>query len=127
MGKIERFEDIKAWQKARILVREIYKVSNAGGATSAEEFIHNFALKGQMRKSAISVVSNIAEGFARETDKEFIRFLYIAHASIAELEAQLYVALDIGYIKKEEFDLLYTHCHETSKMIMGLIKYLRRG
>lgn len=118
MGKFERFEDIEAWQKARILAKEIYLISEN------EKFKRNFALKEQIRKSAISVVSNIAEGFARRTNKEFVQFLYVSHGSLAEIEAQLYIALDLGYIQKERFDSLYKECYEISKMLMGLIKYL---
>lgn len=118
MGKIEKFEDIEARQKARQLVQEIYLISET------DKFKKDFALKEQIRKSAISVVSNIAEGFARRTNKEFIQFLYIAHGSLAEVEAQLYVTLDSDYITDEKFKELYDLCYVISKMIMGLIKYL---
>jgi len=118
MSKFEKFEDIEVWQKARLLTKEIYLVCEKNG------FKRDFALKEQIRKSAISIVSNIAEGFARRTNKEFIQFLYIAHGSVAEVEAQLYVALDLGYINGEKFKSLYDLCYEISKMIMGLIKYL---
>jgi four helix bundle protein len=118
MGKIEKFEDIKAWQKARELVREIYLVSEE------EKFKKDFALKEQIRKSAISVVSNIAEGFARRTNKEFVQFLYVSHGSLAEIEAQLYLGHDLGYLDINKFNSLYGSCYEISKMIMGLIKYL---
>lgn len=119
MAKIEKFEDIKAWQKARALVKKIYVISETGNLK------RDFALREQMRRSAISVVSNIAEGYARRTDKEFVQFLYISHGSVAELGAQLYLALDLEYIQKQEFNSLYEECNEISKMIMGLIKYLR--
>jgi four helix bundle protein len=118
MAKFERFEDIEAWKKARVLVKEIYRISEN------DKFSRDFALKEQIRKSAISVVSNIAEGFARKTNKEFIQFLYISHGSLAEIEAQLFIALDLGYIQKERFDSFYNECYNISKMIMGLIKYL---
>lgn len=118
MAKIEKFEDIAAWQKARILVKEIYSISDIG------KFRRDFTLKDQIRRSSISVLSNIAEGFARRTNKEFIHFLYISHGSVAEVEAQLYVSLDIDYINQERFNSLYSLCYEISKMIMGLIKYL---
>jgi len=118
VAKIEKFEDIKAWQRARKLVKEIYSVSDTG------KFKMDFTLKDQIRRSAISVLSNIAEGFARKTNKEFIQFLYISHGSVAEVEAQLYVALDLVYIDQEKFNLLYSLSYEISKMIMGLIKYL---
>ena len=119
MGKIKKFEDLESWQKARTLVSEIYRIS------ANEAFGKDFALRDQIRRSAISVPSNIAEGFARRTSKEFIQFLYIAHGSIAEVESQLYLALDLGYIAEEEFQKLYQQCYECSRLTMGLIKYLR--
>lgn len=118
MGKIEKFEDIEAWQKARFLVKEIYLISED------DKFKKDFSLKEQLRKSVISVVSNIAEGFARRTNKEFVQFLYVSHGSLAEIEAQLYISLDLNYIDFEKFNFLYNLCCEISKMIMGLIKYL---
>ena len=117
---IKKFEDIEAWQKARYLVKEVYVKTNKG------IFAKDFALRNQMRRCALSVVSNIAEGFARRTDKEFIQFLYIAHGSLAELESQLYIALDLGYIDDEDFKFLYSSCIEISKMTMGFIKYLSK-
>ena len=119
MAKIERFEDLQAWQKARLLVKEVYGITDRPG------FRRDFALRDQVRRSAISVSSNIAEGFARRTNKEFTQFLYIAHGSVAEVEAQLYAAQDLGYIGQPEFGRLYALCYEISKMAMGLIKYLR--
>lgn len=118
MAKIEKFEDIEAWRKARKLVSAIYQLSDNG------KFKKDFTLKDQIRKSGISVVSNIAEGFARRTNKEFIQFLYFSHGSVAEIEAQLYVALDLNYIEKDKFKSLYNDCYDISKMLMGLIKYL---
>jgi len=119
MSKVEKFEELHAWQKARALVREVYTITERPG------FKRDFALRDQVRRSAISVSSNIAEGFARRTNKEFVQFLFMAHGSIAEVEAQLYAALDLGYIGQPEFDRLYALCYEISKMVMGLIKYLR--
>lgn len=118
MAKILRFEDLEVWQKARALTKEIYIL------TDDNKFRKDYVLSQQIRKSAISVVSNIAEGFARRTNKEFIQFLYISHGSIAEIEAQLYVAFDLTYITQQIFNRLYNFCYEISKMIMGLIKYL---
>ena len=119
MAKIEKFEDLQAWQKARVLVKDVYSITERPG------FRRDFALRDQVRRSTISVSSNIAEGFARRTNKEFVQFLYVAHGSVAEVEAQLYAALDLGYIGQPEFDRLYALCYEISKMVMGLIKYLR--
>ena len=118
MAKIEKFEHIEAWQKGRKLVEEIY------GITNSPEFSRDFALRDQIRRSVLSVVSNIAEGHARRTNREFVQFLYIAHGSLAEIQAQLYVALDLGYIDRPKFEALYNLSCEISKMTMGFIKYL---
>ena len=120
MATIRKFEDIEAWQKARDLTREIYKVS------SNSEFRNDFALRDQIRRACISIVSNIAEGFSRRGNKEFARFLDIAHASAAELQAQLYIALDQTYLNAEEFEKLYSVAEEVSKMIKGLMNYLQK-
>ena len=121
MGKIEKFEDIVAWQKARVLVREVYRVC------SVENYKKDYNLIDQTRRSAISIMANIAEGFARRTNKEFINFLGMAHASAAELQSHLYVALDQNYISKEDFNVLYNGTEEISKMIQGFANYLRNS
>ena len=121
MAKIEKFEDIIAWQKARILVREIYRLC------SVESYKKDFNLIDQTRSSAISIMANIAEGFARRTNKEFINFLGIAHASAAELQSHLYVALDKNYISNKDFKLLYNKTEEVSKMIQGFANYLKNS
>lgn len=119
MGKIERFEDIQAWQKARKLNQGIYGVTNSGS------FRHDFALKDQMRRAGISIMLNIAEGFARRTHQEFARFLFIAHGSVAEVQSALYIAKDQGYLSEQDFDTLYRDADEVSRLISGFIKYLR--
>lgn len=121
MAKIERFEDIQAWQRARELVKEIYAVSNNG------VFSKDFGLQNQIRRAAVSIMLNIAEGFARKTNKEFSQFLIIAHGSTAEVQSALYVALDQNYISQEQFENLYKMADETSKTIMGLSNYLRKS
>lgn len=118
MSKIVKFEEIEAWQRARKLVLEVYKISND------KLFAKDFSLKDQIRRAAISVMLNIAEGFARKTKKQFSQFLYISHGSIAELQSCLYIALDLNYIPEEKFNSLYKESEEISKMISGLIKYL---
>jgi len=120
MAKIERFEDIKAWQKARELVNEIYSVTNDG------RFAKDFGLREQIRRAAVSIMLNIAEGFARKTNREFSQFLVIAHGSAAEVQSALYVALDQNYINQQQFEKLYKMTDETSKMIMGFSSYLRK-
>lgn len=101
MGTFRRFEDIVAWQKARQMTNSIYELS------SVEKFSRDFALRDQMRRAAISIMLNIAEGFARKPDKEFSQFLAIAHGSASEVQSALYIALDQNYIDQSEFDELY--------------------
>ncbi|MFN8008339.1 MAG: four helix bundle protein [Terriglobia bacterium] len=120
MATIKRFEDIKAWQRARDLSKAVYQTSSSGG------FAGDFGLKDQFRRAAVSVMSNIAEGFARKGDRDFARFLDISRGSSVEVQSILYVALDAGYIKKEEFEKLFKMADEVVSMISGLSSYLRR-
>jgi four helix bundle protein len=121
MARIERFEDIEAWQQARELTRAIYAVSNEG------RFSRDFGLRDQIRRAAVSVMSNIAEGFERHGDTEFRRFLAIAKGSAGEVQAQLYVALDAGLIKQVQFDSLYQLAAQAGNLIGGFIRYLDPG
>ncbi|MEO6695076.1 MAG: four helix bundle protein [Ignavibacteria bacterium] len=118
MAKIEKFEDLICWQRARNVVKEIYSITSEG------LFNRDFPLKDQIRRAAISIMLNIAEGFGRRTHKEFQQFLFFAHGSIAEVQSALYISLDVNYIAKEVFDNLYNKCTEISKIISGLIKSL---
>ena len=118
MGKIERFEDIQAWQQARALNQKIYDVTGSG------TFAKDFALRDQIRRAAISIMLNIAEGFARRSNKEFRHFLFIAHGSAAEVQSALYIAMDQNYVEARDFEALYQKVDEVSKMISGFIKYL---
>lgn len=117
-GKISRFEDLDCWQEARKLVNCVYSVC------SVNAFKKDFSLVDQMKRSAISIMSNIAEGFSRKTNKEFIQFLFIAKSSAAELQSHLYVAVDQGYINEGTFNELYNHADKVQRMISNLIKYL---
>ena len=119
MGNIESFEDIKAWQVAREITNNIYKLS------SRKPFSNDWTLKDQMRRASISISSNIAEGFERGGNKELIQFLFIAKGSCGELRSQSYVALDCSYISKSEYEDLYRQVLLVSKMISGFIKYLK--
>ena len=121
MAKIEKFEEIQAWQKARELVRSIYEI------TSKEDFARDYSLKDQIRRASISVMSNIAEGFSRQTDKEFIQFLHVAKGSASEAQSQLYVALDLKYISQATFKELYELSEETIRLISGFVRYLKGG
>ncbi|MEL6445389.1 MAG: four helix bundle protein [Bacteroidota bacterium] len=105
MAAFKRFEDMEAWQAARRLVGEIYAATNTGA------FQRDFSLRDQIRRAAISVPSNIAEGFERGSDRDFARFLLIAKGSAGEVRAQLYCALDLGYLSNEEFQ----HLHDLVK------------
>ena len=98
--KIERFEDIQAWKKARELVRSIYEITSDGN------FSKDYGLKDQLRRASVSIMSNIAEGFSRRSTNEFTQFLFIAKGSAAEAQSQLYIALDQGYIGQDKFDEL---------------------
>lgn len=121
MGTFQCFEEIEAWQKARQLTNEIYKTSTDGA------FSKDFGLRNQIRRAAVSVMANIAEGFERDGKGEFVQFLAIAKGSIGELQSHLYVALDQGYIAQEEFDRLRALTMENMRLIAGLMNYLRRS
>ena|SRR5829696_4663217 len=112
--KVERFEDLIAWQKARVLTRDVYK------ATAIGEFSRDFGLKDQIRRAAVSIMSNIAEGFERGRPSEFHQFLSVAKASCAELRSQLYVAFDSGYITEDLFNELMLKAMEVGRITGGL-------
>src|ERR1700730_9432177 len=112
--KIERFEDFIAWQKARKLTGDIYKVTSIG------DFRRDFGLKDQIRRAGVSVMSNIAEGFERGRPTEFHQFLSVAKGSCAELRSQLYVALDVGYVIEDDFRGLMTQAIEVGQILGGL-------
>jgi four helix bundle protein len=118
---ISRFEDIEAWGKAREVTRDIY------GFTSRPEFNKDFALRDQIRRAVISIMSNISEGFERGGDKEFIQFLSVAKGSSGEARAQIYVALDQGYISESEFSTTAERFTEIGRMISGFMKYLQQS
>ena len=118
MGMDKGFEQMVCWKKARELNKEIYFV------TGKTRFSKDFALRDQIRRASISVSSNIAEGFGRKTDKEFIYFLNVAKASCYEVKSQLYLAMDVDYIDEVVFAKVYSLCEEISKTVYGLIKHL---
>ncbi|MDK9706372.1 four helix bundle protein [Trichloromonas acetexigens] len=121
MSSFQRFEDIEAWQKARELTKAIYAMSNDG------QFARDFGLRDQIRRASVSIMSNIAEGFGRGGNKEFIQFLSTAKGSASEVQAQLYVALDAGYINQDQFQKLYSETEATARMIAGLLRYLQNS
>jgi len=113
-GKIEKFEDLVAWQKARELTKNIYTVTNQ------RAFIKDFSLRNQIRRASVSIMSNTAEGFERGERSEFHQFFVIAKGSCAELRSQLYVSLDVGHIDLATFQTLNALAMETSRVIGGL-------
>jgi four helix bundle protein len=121
VASIKTFEELEVWQQARLLVREIYD------ATKKTIFSRDFPLRDQMRRAATSVLSNIAEGFERSGNREFSHYLYIAKGSAGELRAQLYIALDQGYLEKPAFEKLHAQCMAVSRQLSGLFKYLARA
>jgi four helix bundle protein len=117
---IDSFEDLEVWKSARLLVKSIYS------ATRADSFAKDFGLRDQVRRAAVSIASNIAEGFERHGNVEFVRFLYIAKGSAGEVRAQLYLALDLGYIEKAEFTKIHETVASVSRQLSGFIQYLQK-
>lgn len=113
--KVEKFEQILTWQKSRNLCLLVYKYFKD---------VKDYGFRDQVNRASVSVMNNIAEGFERKGNKEFKKFLYISKGSCGEVRSMLYLALDIGYIKKEEFDELFSLSVEISKMLSGFIKTL---
>jgi four helix bundle protein len=118
MSRFKSFEEINSWQKSRIFNKKIYLI------TENSNFKKDFDFVRQIRRASLSISSNIAEGFERNTDKEFVYFLYVAKASAGEVRSQLYLAFDLEYIIKEEFEMLLESVTEISKLLSGFIKYL---
>jgi len=118
MRTIRRFEDLEIWQEARVLGVVIYRATAKGG------FANDFGLKDQIQRAAVSVASNIAEGFERKTNKEFIKFLYYAKGSAGEVRTQLHIARDLGYLSDEDFNEISIKTNLLSAKIGKLISYL---
>ena len=118
---VNHFEDLAIWKDARSLTREIYRL------TSGPKFSKDFNLRGQIQSAAISVMSNVAEGFERSGNQEFVQFLYVAKASCGEVRSQLYVAVDQGYVSTSESEELINSFKRLSSMIGGLIQYLKNS
>jgi four helix bundle protein len=112
---IERFEDIIAWQKAKILTVSIYSLFRD---------CKDFGFTNQIQRASVSIMNNIAEGFERKGDKEFKHFLYIAKGSCGEVRSMLILAKDLGLISRAEYSQLYSLSEEISKILSGLIKTL---
>jgi four helix bundle protein len=114
--KIERFEDIEAWKEARELVKEVYKIF---------AHIKDYGFKDQIQRAVISIMSNIAEGFDRGTNKEFIQFLIISRGSVSEVKSLCYAALDLGYIDRDDFKKILERCLKLTNLLNGFIRYLK--
>jgi four helix bundle protein len=121
MARAQRFEDLVAWQKARLLTKEIYQT------TQQSAFARDYGLSGQIQRAAVSIMSNIAEGFERGNPGDYQRFLAIAKASCGEVRSQLYIAQDIGYITEAEFTHLRDLAIEVSRMTGGLLNSVQRS
>ena len=114
----KKFEEIEAWKLARELAREIYQL------TRTADFAKDWGLKDQIQRAAVSIGSNIAEGFGRRGNKEFVKFLWIAKGSAAEVQSQLYTAVDLSLVAKEQFDSLYNKANLIQALIFRLIESL---
>jgi len=121
MAKIATFEELKVWQNARVLSKDIFSV------TQTIAFSKDFSLKDQINRSSASIMDNIAEGFERGGNKELIQFLFIAKGSAGEVRSQLYQALDRNYINAETHSSLKEKALELSKQLSGFINYLKRS
>lgn len=119
MATVKDFEELAIFQKARELSKRIYSITQRG------EFKHDTRFVQQIRAAAGSIMDNIAEGFERTGNKEFLNFLYIAKGSCGEVRSQLIRANDLGYLTKEEYDVLYTECRKLSAGIMNFIKEIK--
>ncbi|HXT11011.1 MAG TPA: four helix bundle protein [Candidatus Angelobacter sp.] len=121
MSKIEKFEDILAWQKARELTKNVYAHSKVGA------FARDFGLKDQIQRASVSIMGNVAEGFDRGGDKEFAQFLSVSKGSCGEVKSHLYVALDQQYVTQAQFTNLYNEADEVGRLIAGFMSYLRES
>jgi four helix bundle protein len=121
MAGITRFEEIEAWKTARLLTTLVYKMTELGA------FAKDFGLKDQIRRAAVSVMSNIAEGFESRTNTQFINYLGHAKGSSGEVRSQLYVALDLKYISQTQFDEAFDLADKASRQIRRFIEYLEKN
>jgi four helix bundle protein len=120
MGGVKDFEDLIAWQKARILTKNIYE------ATQKERFGRDFGLASQIQRASVSIMANIAEGFTRKNPNEYYRFVSIAKSSASEVRSHLYVGLDIRYITETEFKQLIELTKEVERLTGGLLASIDR-
>ena len=121
MATAKSFEELGVWKNGKKFTVLIYKVTNS------KTFSSDFSFRDQLRRASVSIISNIAEGFERNGNKEFIRFLKIAKGSAGEIRAQLYIAFELDYISNSEFKELYEEINLISKQLSALITYLRKS
>jgi len=121
MPTVERFEELRVWQESRDIVGIVYRLTKQFPSSE------RYGLSSQIQRASVSTMSNIAEGFERETNKEFIRFLYIAKGSNGEVRSQAYIALDLGYISQARCDGLVQRCERLSRRLYNFIEYLKHN
>jgi len=119
MSKVDVFEDLRAWKDSRKLVKSVYELSSSG------ELAREYVLKNQMRRAVVSIMANIAEGFERGGNREFLQFLAIAKGSAGELRSHLYAAYDLDFLQSDEFKSLSESTLSVSRQVSGLMKYLK--
>ncbi|MFN6963524.1 MAG: four helix bundle protein [Pyrinomonadaceae bacterium] len=119
MAKFDGFEDIQAWQKAYEVTLQVYRITDNGS------FARDFGLKDQIRRAAVSVMANIAEGHGRKSNIEFANFLNMARGSAHEVQSHLHIAVGLGYIERPEFEAIYASLSEIFRMTLALARYLR--
>ena len=119
MARITRFEDLDCWKEARLLVKEIYEVAHR------EPLSKDYDLRSQLKRAALSIMNNTAEGFARRSDKEFIRFLDFSSASASEVKSMIYVLEDIEYLPAQQANVLHKKVDKVQNLTIGLLRYIK--
>ena len=114
--RIERFEDVDSWKQARLLVSDVYKLLAC---------CRDYGFKDQIQRAAVSVMSNIAEGFDRGSNREFIQYLIISRGSVSEVKSLAYAGLDIGYLDQKAFETVIARCVKVSNILNGFIRFLK--
>ena len=114
--RIERFEEIESWKEARLLVSDVYKLLG---------HCRDYGFKDQIQRAAISVMSNIAEGFDRGTNREFVQYLIISRGSASEVKSLAHAGLDVGYLTQDAFETVMLRCNKISNLLNGFIRFLK--
>ncbi|MFZ1279569.1 MAG: four helix bundle protein [Ignavibacteriaceae bacterium] len=119
--KVNSFEDLQVWKDSRILVKSIYQLTSDG------KFSKDFGLREQIQRASVSIMNNIAEGFERNNNKEYVKFLGYSKGSAGEVRSMLYVAIDLGYISQDSFSVHYQMAINIITQISNFIKYLKKS